>query len=93
MRPNRIFRKLDVGDIVGIVGRLFRTKTGRTDPAVRQRAPAFQVLSVPCLKSTKALTNVELRYRQRYVDLIVNPKVRDIFRKRSKIVHEVRNFP
>ena len=86
-----VFRKLDVGDIVGVVGRLFRTKTGELTlqcSTVRLLAKSFR--SLP--EKHKGLTNVELRYRQRYVDLIVNPKVRDIFRKRSKIIREVRNF-
>ncbi len=87
----RIFRKFDVGDIVGIVGRLFRTKTGELTlqcESVRLLSKSFR--SLP--EKYKGLTNVELRDRQRDVDLIVNPKVRDIFRKRSKIVHELRNF-
>lgn len=85
------FRKFDVGDIVGIDGTLFRTKTGEltlTCLTVQLLAKSFR--SLP--EKHKGLTNVEIRYRQRYVDLIVNPRVRDIFRKRSKIIREFRNF-
>lgn len=86
-----LFRKFDVGDIVGVTGKLFRTKTGELTLACN----AVQLLSksyrsLP--EKHKGLTNVETRYRQRYVDLIVNPKVRDIFRKRSRIIREFRNF-
>jgi len=86
-----IFRKFDTGDIVGVTGHLFRTKTGELTlmcETIRLLAKSFR--SLP--EKYKGLTNVELRYRQRYVDLIVNPKVREIFRKRSKIIREVRNF-
>ncbi len=86
-----IFKKLDVGDIVGAVGSLFRTKTGElTLSCQRVQLLAKSFRSLP--EKHKGLTNVELRYRQRYVDLIVNPRVREIFRKRSKIIREFRNF-
>ncbi len=87
----KLFRKYDVGDIVGVTGTLFRTRTGELTLScteVRLLSKSFR--SLP--EKHKGLTNVELRYRQRYVDLIVNPKVRDIFRKRSKIIREFRSF-
>ncbi|MEG2140189.1 MAG: lysine--tRNA ligase [Bilophila sp.] len=85
------FRKFDIGDIVGVHGKLFRTKTDELTiscDAVTLLAKSFR--SLP--EKHKGLTNVEIRYRQRYVDLIMNPKVRDIFRKRSKIIREFRAF-
>ena len=87
----KIFRKFDVGDIVGAVGKLFRTKTDELTIActsVTLLTKSFRALP----EKHKGLTNVELRYRQRYVDLIVNSRVRDIFRKRSRIMREFRNF-
>ncbi len=85
------FKKFDVGDIVGVEGRLFRTKTDELTLAcssVTLLAKSFRALP----EKHKGLTNVETRYRQRYVDLIVNSRVRDIFRKRSRIIRELRNF-
>jgi lysyl-tRNA synthetase class 2 len=87
----RHFRKFDVGDIVGVVGRLFRTKTDELTLAcssVTLLTKSFRALP----EKYKGLTNIELRYRQRYVDLIVTARVRDIFRKRSRIIREFRNF-
>ena len=86
-----MFRKFDVGDIVGVDGTLFRTKTGElTLSCTKVTLLSKSFRSLP--EKHKGLTNVETRYRQRYVDLIVNPRVRDIFRKRSKIIREFRNF-
>ena len=85
------FKKFDIGDIVGVHGRLFRTKTDELTLAcdeVTLLTKSFR--SLP--EKHKGLTNVEIRYRQRYVDLITNPKVRDIFRKRSKIIRTFRAF-
>ena len=87
----KVFKKLDVGDIVGVTGALFRTKTGELTlkcDSVRLLSKSFR----PLPDKHYGLTNVELRYRQRYVDLIVNPRARDIFRKRSRIVREFRRF-
>ncbi|MCQ2444367.1 MAG: lysine--tRNA ligase [Mailhella sp.] len=85
------FKTLDVGDIVGVTGGLFRTKTGeltlRCD-TVRLLSKSFRALP----DKHSGLTDVESRYRQRYVDLIMNPRARDIFRKRSRIVREFRRF-
>lgn len=87
----KLFRKLDIGDIVGVHGRLFRTKTDELTLScdrVVLLSKSFRALP----EKYKGLTNVEIRYRQRYVDLIMNPRVRDIFRKRSKIIREFRAF-
>ena len=87
----KVFKKLDVGDIVGVTGKLFRTKTGELTlkcSAVKLLTKSFR----PLPDKYAGLTNVELRYRQRYVDLIVNPRTRDIFRKRSRIIREFRRF-
>ncbi len=87
----KVFKKLDVGDILGIKGTLFRTKTGE----LTLSCTFIQLLSKsfrPLPDKHAGLTNVEMRFRQRYVDLIVNPKARDVFRKRSRIVREFRNF-
>ena len=85
------FKKLDIGDIVGIKGTVFKTKTGEisihaTD--VILLAKSLQVLP----QKFHGLTNTDLRYRQRYVDLIVNPEVRDTFIKRSKIISTIRQY-
>ena len=85
------FKKFDVGDIVGVTGTLFRTKTGELTLAcssVKLITKSFR----PLPDKHSGLTNVEMRYRMRYVDLIVNPKAREIFRKRSLIVREFRRF-
>ena len=85
------FKKLDIGDIVGIKGTVFKTNTGEisihaTD--VILLAKSLQVLP----EKFHGLTNTDLRYRQRYVDLIVNPEVRDTFIKRSKIISTIRQY-
>ena len=87
----KVFKKLDVGDIVGVNGTLFRTKTGELTlscSSVKLLTKSFR----PLPDKHAGLTNVEMRFRQRYVDLIVNPKARDVFRKRSRIIREFRNF-
>ncbi len=85
------FRKFDLGDIVGLVGRPFRTKTGE----LSLRAESIQLLTkslLPLPEKWHGLTDVETRYRQRYLDLMVNPEVRDVFRKRSQIVALIREY-
>jgi lysyl-tRNA synthetase class 2 len=85
------FRKFDLGDIVGLVGRPFRTKTDE----LSLRAESVQLLTkslLPLPEKWHGLTDVETRYRQRYLDLMVNPEVRDVFRKRSQIVALIREF-
>ena len=85
------FKKMDVGDIVGVEGRLFRTRTGE----VSVHATSLILLSkslLPLPEKFHGLTNLEQRYRQRYVDLIVNPEVKDTFTKRSKILKLIRQY-
>ena len=85
------FKKLDIGDIVGVKGFVFRTKTGETTI----HATSLTLLSKslkPLPEKFHGLTDTDLRYRMRYVDTIVNPEVRDTFRKRSKIFAAVREF-
>lgn len=87
----QLFRKLDLGDIIGIRGRLFRTKTNELTLAVSE----FKLLTKairPLPEKYHGLSDVELRYRQRYLDLIVNPKVREVFRQRSRIINFIRQF-
>ncbi len=85
------FKKMDIGDIVGIRGTVFKTKTGEISihaEAVTLLSKSLQILP----EKFHGLTNTDMRYRQRYVDLIMNPEVRDTFVKRSQILKEVRNF-
>ena len=86
-----VFRKLDVGDIVGVRGKLFRTKTGELTldcNHIRLLTRSFRTLP----EKYHGLKDVETRYRQRYVDLIVTPRAREIALKRVKIVSEFRRF-
>ncbi len=97
---NTVFKKLlDIGDIIGVRGKVFKTRTGEISVAVKE----FKVLSkslrpLPVVKIDAdgkvhdAFSDPELRYRQRYVDLIVNDKVKDTFVKRSKIINIMRRF-
>ena len=85
------FKKWDIGDIVGVNGEVFRTKHGE----ISIRATKAVLLSkslLPLPEKLHGLTKTDLRYRQRYVDLIVNPEVRDVFVKRSLIIRELRTF-
>ncbi len=86
-----IFKKLDIGDIAGFSGNLFRTKTKELTLLTGTVKPITKSLR-PLPEKFHGLTDVETRYRQRYVDLIVNPEVRDTFRKRVEIIHLVRDF-
>ena len=86
-----LFKKMDVGDIVTVEGRIFRTKTGElTIEADQLRLLAKAVRTLP--EKWHGLTDIETRYRQRHLDLIVNPRVQDVFRKRSRIIQLVRRF-
>jgi len=89
--PYEIFKKLDIGDIAGFTGSLFRTKTGELTLQVDSLRAVTKSLR-PLPEKFHGLTDVETRYRQRYVDLIVNPEVRDTFRKRVEIIRLVRDF-
>jgi len=84
-------KKLDIGDIIGVSGTLFRTRTQETDPDGDGIDAAHQEPSAASEKY-HGLKDVEIRYRQRYVDLIVNQTVRETFRKRTRIVQAVRRF-
>ena len=98
-----IFKLLDIGDIIGMNGYVFKTKTGE----VSVHGKSFELLAkslrpIPIAKETTdeqgnkvihdQFVDKELRYRQRYVDLIVNPEVKDVFLKRSKIITELRKY-
>ena len=85
------FKKLDIGDIVGVKGFVFRTKTGETTIHATELTLLSKSLK-PLPEKWHGLTDVDIRYRQRYVDLIVNPDVRDTFIKRSQIISEIRRF-
>ena len=87
----KAFKKMDIGDIVGLKGEVFRTKTGEISihaAEVTLLSKSLQILP----EKFHGLTNTDLRYRQRYVDLIMNPEVKDTFIKRSQIIKEIRNF-
>ena len=85
------FKKWDVGDVIGIEGFLFRTRTGEVSVhATKATLLAKSLLPLP--EKFHGLTNLEQRYRQRYVDLIVNPEVKDTFVKRSKILKVIRDY-
>ncbi len=85
------FKKLDIGDIIGVKGTVFKTKTGE----ISLHATELTLLSKslqPLPEKFHGLTNVDMRYRQRYVDLITNPESKDTFIKRSKIISTIRRF-
>ena len=86
-----IFKKVDIGDFIGIAGILFRTKTGELTIEVEK----FSILSKsirPLPEKWHGLTDIEARYRQRYVDLIVNSDVKNVFKTRSRIIKEIRDY-
>jgi lysyl-tRNA synthetase class 2 len=86
-----LFKLFDVGDIVGIEGTVFRTHTNElTISASKVHHLAKNLLPLP--EKWHGLTDIETRFRQRYVDLIINPEVRSVFVKRSRIIREIRNF-
>ena len=85
------FKKNDIGDIVGVEGEVFKTKTGETSIRAKEVTLLSKSL-LPLPEKYHGLTDRETRYRQRYVDLIVNPEVKDTFVKRSKILTELRHF-
>jgi lysyl-tRNA synthetase class 2 len=85
------FKKFDVGDLVGIKGEVFTTKTGEKSihaGSITLLAKSLQILP----EKFHGLTNTDLRYRQRYVDLVMNPEVKDTFVKRSKIISAIRRY-
>lgn len=100
MLYNEVFKKhLDIGDIIGIKGNVFKTQVGETSINVKELSVLTKSLRpLPIVKTDSegrahdAFTDAEQRYRQRYVDLIVNPKVKSVFEKRSKVINSMRNF-
>lgn len=85
------FKKMDIGDIVGVEGEVFKTKTGEISvhaSSVKLLSKSLQILP----EKFHGLTNTDMRYRQRYVDLIMNPEARDTFIKRSKILSAIRRY-
>jgi lysyl-tRNA synthetase class 2 len=89
--PYKGFKKMDIGDIIGVEGTVFKTKTGE----ISIHASRITLLSKslqPLPEKFHGLTDTDARYRQRYVDLIMNPEVKDTFIKRSQIIKEIRRF-
>ncbi|MFR8318360.1 MAG: lysine--tRNA ligase, partial [Catenibacillus sp.] len=85
------FKKYDIGDLIGIKGTVFKTQTGEISVHAKEITLLSKSLkSLP--EKFHGLTNTDIRYRQRYVDLIMNPDVKDTFIKRSQILKEIRNF-
>ncbi len=85
------FKKMDIGDIIGVKGFAFRTKTGEISIHVKEMTLLSKSLQ-PLPEKFHGLTDTEIRFRQRYVDLIMNEEVKDTFIKRSQIIQEIRNF-
>ncbi|MBI5886337.1 MAG: lysine--tRNA ligase [Deltaproteobacteria bacterium] len=86
-----LFKKLDTGDIIGFEGRLFRTRTGELTAEISRLRLLGKGLH-PLPEKWHGLVDVEARYRQRYLDLMVNPDVREVFLKRTAIVRFIREF-
>ena len=87
----KAFKKLDIGDLIGVAGEVFRTQKGEISVRVDELTLLSKNL-IPLPEKWHGLKDTDMRYRQRYVDLIVNPEVRDTFEKRSAIVREIRRF-
>ena len=88
---NKDFKKYDVGDILGITGEVFKTKTGEISvhaSSVTLLSKSLQILP----EKFHGLTDTDMRYRQRYVDLIMNQEVKDTFVKRSKVISSIRKY-
>ena len=85
------FKKMDIGDIIGVKGFVFRTKTGEITVHTKELTLLTKSLK-PLPEKFHGLQDTDVRYRQRYLDLIVNPEVRDTFVKRSQILREIRRF-
>src|SRR6202008_3692337 len=86
-----LFQLLDLGDVIGVRGHLFRTKTGELTIWVEELSFLAKAL-LPLPEKWHGLTDVELRYRQRYLDLIANDKAREVFVTRARIIQELRRF-
>ena len=87
----QLFKEMDVGDIIGVSGKLFTTRTGESTVLVSEIKLLSKALR-PLPEKWHGLKDVEVRYRQRYLDLISNPEVKDVFVKRSKIISLTRDF-
>ena len=88
-----LFKRLDIGDIVWIAGRVFKTRTGELTIDVEENGLRLLSKSLrPLPEKWHGLTDVEIRYRQRHLDLIVNPEVRKVFHQRSRIISLIRRF-
>lgn len=87
----KVFKRFDIGDIVGIKGRVFRTRTGELTIMVEDITLLTKSLR-PLPEKWHGLTDVELRFRQRYLDLLVNQGVREVFEKRVRIIQHIRDF-
>ena len=85
------FKKMDIGDVVGVKGTVFTTKTGEISIHVTSLTLLSKSLQI-LPEKFHGLTNTDLRYRQRYVDLIMNPEVKDTFIKRSRIISAIRKY-
>ncbi|MBZ4688377.1 MAG: lysyl-tRNA synthetase [Clostridiales bacterium] len=86
-----VFKKIDIGDIIGVSGKVFKTKKGEITIEVHTLEILTKSLR-PLPEKWHGLKDVDLRYRQRYVDLIVNPETRDVFITRSKVIKAMRDF-
>lgn len=89
--PYADFKKFDVGDIVGVTGEVFKTHTGEISVKAKEITLLSKCLNV-LPEKFHGLKDTDIRYRQRYVDLMMNPEVKDTFIKRSLIIREIRNF-
>ncbi len=85
------FKKLDIGDIIGVKGHVFRTRRGEISVHLKEYTLLAKSL-LPLPEKFHGLRDTDTRYRRRYVDLIMNPEVRDTFRKRSRIITEIRAY-
>ena len=89
--PYADFKKMDIGDIIGVKGTVFKTKTGEISIHASELVLLSKSLQI-LPEKFHGITNTDLRYRQRYVDLIMNPEVKDTFIKRSKIISSIRRY-
>jgi len=90
-RGFELFQMLDLGDFIGVAGHLFRTKTGELTVWVHELTLLAKAL-LPLPEKWHGLSDIEIRYRQRYLDLIVNERAREIFLRRAQLIREVRRF-
>jgi lysyl-tRNA synthetase, class II len=90
-RGFELFQMLDLGDFIGVAGHLFRTKTGELTVWVHELTLLAKAL-LPLPEKWHGLSDIEIRYRQRYLDLIVNDRAREIFHRRAKLIRELRRF-